>query len=141
MTFQYEYVQKSCEDAMSRERVLKFAMIVTGLLFLAGTYPLVTSLRDWRHADDIVPMFLSLYVTLGAFLLAAVRHPAQHRSLILFAAWSSFAHTAVMLVQAYNDPASRPELFGMSALLLAIGVPLILLAPKRRIELAAAPAG
>ncbi|HEX4921590.1 MAG TPA: DUF6632 domain-containing protein, partial [Candidatus Bathyarchaeia archaeon] len=37
-------------------------------------------------------MMLSLYVALGIFLFIAVRNPSGHRSLIGFAAWSSFAH-------------------------------------------------
>ena len=37
-------------------------------------------------------MMMSLYLTLGIFLLLAVRNPSAHRSLISFAAWSSFAH-------------------------------------------------
>jgi len=37
-------------------------------------------------------MMLSLYVALGIFMLIAVRSPSEHRSLIAFAAWSSFAH-------------------------------------------------
>lgn len=125
---------------MSRERGLKCVMIVTGLLLSAGIYPLVTSLRHGQHSDDIVPMFLSLYVTLGVFLLIAARHPAEHRSLIYFAAWSSFAHSAVMLVQAYAEVSGRRDLFAMSAILLAIGVLLMALAPGRRsVELAPAP--
>ncbi len=126
---------------MYRERALKFTMIAAGLLFLAGIYPLVTSLWHWQHSDDIVPMFLSLYVTLGVFLLIAARNPSEHRSLISFTAWSSFAHTAVMLLQSYNAVGDRPLLFGMSAILVAIGVPLIALAPaKRSVELAVASA-
>jgi hypothetical protein len=126
---------------MSRERALKFVMIAAGLLFLAGIYPLVTSLWQGQHSDDIVPMFLSLYVTLGVFLLIAARNPSEHRSLISFTAWSSFAHTAVMLLQSYNGVGDRPLLFAMSAILVAIGVPLIALAPaKRSVELAVASA-
>jgi hypothetical protein len=117
---------------MSRGLVLKYVMIVSGLLFLAGIYPLVMSLWFWQHADEIVPMFLSLYITLGVFLLIAARNPSEHRSLIWFTAWSSFAHAGVMLVQAYNDVGGRPELFGMSAVLLVIGVPLIALAPTKQ---------
>lgn len=83
---------------MYRERALKWVVIVSGLLFLAGIYPLVMSLWFWQHADDIVPMFLSLYVTLGIFLLIAARNPSEHRSLIQFTAWSSLAHAGVMLV-------------------------------------------
>lgn len=117
---------------MSRERALKFVMILSGLLFLAGVIPLATSLLDGQHSNDIVPMFLSVYVTLGVFLLIAARNPSEHRSLVLFAAWSSFAHAVVMLVQAYSDVAGRPELFGMAALLVAIGVPLIALMPVKQ---------
>jgi Family of unknown function (DUF6632) len=91
----------------------------------------VASLWAWQHSNEIVPMFLSLYVSLGVFLLIAARNPAEHRSLIAFAAWSSFAHAAVMLVQSYADLAGRPELYGMSAVLIAIGVPLLALAPAR----------
>ncbi|MGH8290298.1 MAG: DUF6632 domain-containing protein [Steroidobacteraceae bacterium] len=123
---------------MTQERALKFVMIATGLLFSAGIYPLVASLWHWQRSDDIVPMFLSLYVTLGVFMLIAARNPSAHRSLISFTAWSSFAHASVMLVQSYNDVGGRPELFGMSAILIVIGVPLIALAPaKRPVELAA----
>lgn len=117
---------------MSREWLLKVVMIVSGLLFLAGIFPLVMSLSPSQHADEIVPMFLSLYVTLGVFLLIAARNPAEHRSLIRFAAWSSFAHAGVMLIQAATDVGGRPELFGMSAILVVIGVPLIALMPARR---------
>lgn len=126
---------------MFREKALKFVMVASGLLFLAAVYPLVTSLWDWQHADDIVPMFLSLYVTLGVFLLVTVRNPSAHRSLILFTAWSSFAHAGVMLVQAYHDVAGRPELFGMSAVLVAIGLPLIALMPRGRPAGSAAASG
>ena len=124
---------------MSREQVLKFVMILSGLFFLAGIYPLVMALLFWQHSNDIVPMFLSVYVTLGVFLLIASRNPSEHRSLIWFAAWSSFAHAGVMLVQAYSDVGGRPELYGMSAVLIVIGLPLIILAPaKRSAELDAA---
>lgn len=124
---------------MSRERALKWVLIVSGLFFLAGIYPLVMSLWFWPHSNDIVPMFLSLYVTLGVFLLIAARHPFEHRSLIAFAAWSSFAHTGTMLVQSWSDVAGRPELFGMAAILVLIGVPLVaLMPPKRSPELLAA---
>lgn len=116
---------------MFRQRALEFALIVAGLLCLAGSCPLLASLLYWKQVDDIVPMFLSLYVTLGVFLLLAARNPWQHRSLILFGAWSSFAHAAVMLIQVYEGAADRTLLLGMSAILVLLGVPLIALLPKR----------
>jgi amino acid permease len=74
---------------------------------------------------------LSLYVTLGIFLLLAVRNPSANRSLIAFAAWSSFAHAAVMAVQAYQKMIERRELWGVFALVV-IGVALIVLAPAKQ---------
>lgn len=125
---------------MTREGALKLLLLAAGLLCLAGIYPLLMSLSDWRRSDDIVPMFLSLYVTLGVFLLIAARDPSRHRSLIAFAAWSSLAHASVMLIQAYSNVAGRTDLFGMSAILLVFGVPLLALAPRRQaVELTAAP--
>ena len=56
---------------------------------------------------------LSLYVTLGILLLIAVRNPSANRSLIAFAAWSSFAHGAVMTVTAFRDAGERDLLPGL----------------------------
>src|SRR5437899_11141520 len=79
---------------MWRERVLKVVLVLVGLLFLAGVYPIVKYL--WRPGNESPgdAMMLSLYVTLGAFLLLAARNPSANRSLIAFTAWSSFAHGA-----------------------------------------------
>ena len=57
-------------------------------------------------------MLLSLYVTLGIFLLVAVRSPSAYRSLIAFAAWSSFAHALVMGVQALPNASMRGDRTG-----------------------------
>ena len=65
-------------------------------------------------------MMFSLYVTLGIFLLLAVRNPSESRSLIAFTAWSSFAHAALMGVQAFRNMIPRGELVGV-ALLMVIG--------------------
>jgi hypothetical protein len=73
-------------------------------------------------------MMMSLYATLGIFLLIASRNPSAHRSLIAFAAWSSFAHAAVMSFQALLNMIARRELIG-SVVLAIIGVALVALAP------------
>ena len=73
-------------------------------------------------------MMLSLYVTLGVFLLLAIRNPPASRSVIAFTAWSSFAHAALMGTQALRNMVARGELIGV-AVLVVIGVALIALAP------------
>src|SRR6266852_2496990 len=115
---------------MRRERVLKGVLVLVGLLFSAGAYPLIMSLWQW-NLSAFAPMMLSLYVTLGIFLLMAVRNPSANRSLIAFTAWSSFAHGAVMAVQAFQNRIERGELLGV-AVLVIIGVALIALAPAKQ---------
>ena len=115
---------------MNRERVLKVALVVVGLIFSASAYPLITSL--WQaHQAEYGPMMLSLYVTLGIFLLLAVRNPSANHSLIAFTAWSSFAHAGVMTVQAIRDAGERGHLLGGGAGLVIIGIALIVLTPGR----------
>jgi hypothetical protein len=70
------------------------------------------------------------YVTLGVFLLLAIRNPLASRSLIAFTAWSSLAHAAVMGTQALRNIISRGELIGV-AVLVIIGSVLIALAPAK----------
>ena len=117
---------------MNRERVLKVVMVLVGLLFSAGIYPITTILWQRNQSQYGDAMMLSLYFTLGIFLLVAVRNPSAHASLIAFAAWSSFAHGAVMAVLAFQIPSERGELLVAVAVLVAIGVALIALAPAKR---------
>jgi Family of unknown function (DUF6632) len=65
--------------------------------------------------EESVQMMVSLYVTLGIFLLLAARNPAEHRSLIAFAAWSSFAHAGVVAVQVSRNLIPRGELTGVES--------------------------
>src|SRR2546429_7886682 len=86
---------------MIRERALRVVLVLVGLLFLAGVYPLMMSLWQQKQ-QDTEPMMLSVYVTLGIFLLLAARNPSANRSLIAFTAWSSIAHAAVMAVGRFS---------------------------------------
>ena len=108
--------------------VSKVVLVLVGLLFLALVYPLVTFVRQ----EPALAMMLSLYVTLGIFLLLAVRNPSGNRSLIAFTAWSSLAHAAVMSVQVFRNMIAHGELIGVAALII-IGVALIVLAPPKQL--------
>jgi hypothetical protein len=118
---------------MWRERALKVVLVLVGLLFSALVYPLLMFAKQ----EPALAMMLSLYVTLGIFLLLAGRNPSANRSLIAFTAWSSFAHAAVMAVQAFRNLIPRGELLGV-AVLVVIGVALIVLAPAKLESVAAA---
>ena len=114
---------------MRRERTLKIALVLVGLLFSAAVYPLMMMVKQ----DPALAMMMSLYATLGVFLLLAARNPSANRSLIAFTAWSSFAHAALMAVQAFLNLIPRRELVGVVVFIL-IGVALIVLAPARSVE-------
>jgi hypothetical protein len=111
---------------MQRDRALKVVLIVVGLIFCALIYPLIMFTRQ----EPALAMMLSVYVTLGIFLLLAARDPSANRSLIAFTAWSSLAHAALMGFQAFRNLIARGELIGV-AVLIVIGITLIVLAPGR----------
>jgi len=119
---------------MWRKRVLKVVLVVVGLIFVAGIYPLVTSVRDgWRaNKEDPLPMGISLYVTQGVFLLLASRDPLANRGVITFAAWLNIAHAGIMTVMSIHLPNERQDLLVASAVFAAIGVALIALAPAKQ---------
>ena len=112
---------------MRRERALKVVLVVVGLIFCGLVYPLTMFVRQ----EPALAMMLSVYVTLGIFLLMAARAPSANRSLIAFTAWSSFAHAAVMGVQALRNLIPRAELIGV-AVLTIIGLALIVLGPTKQ---------
>jgi hypothetical protein len=111
---------------MGRERALKVVLVVVGLIFCALVYPLTMFVRQ----EPALAMMLSVYVTLGIFLLLAARNPAANRSLIAFTAWSSLVHAGLMAVQASRHMIAHGELVGVVVLAI-IGLSLIALAPGK----------
>ena len=87
---------------MKRQRTLQVALVLVGVFYSFWGYLLFDDL--WHSAwlnghNDVLPMFLSLNMVLGIFLLLAVKQPAKHRSLIAYGAWSSLAHGLTMSIQ------------------------------------------
>jgi len=113
-----------------RERALKVVLVVAGLLFTALAYSLVA-----MGLDETLQMMLSLYVTMGIFLLIAARNPAAHRSLIAYAAWANIAHAGVMVAQSLRNTGER-----MHLLIGVIGLALAALGPKAPVEAASVSA-
>jgi peptidoglycan/LPS O-acetylase OafA/YrhL len=124
---------------MRRERALKVVLVLVGLLFSAGVYPLIGGLLHPADSDTGDTMMMSLYFALGILLLIAVRNPSAHRSLISFAVWSSFAHAITMSILGLKIPSERTGFLIGSAVLVVIGVVLVALAPaKQSVEKASA---
>jgi|SRR5215475_10654877 len=116
---------------MLRERALKVVLVLVGLLFSAAIYPAIGGLKDPAHSDTGDTMMMAIYFALGIFLLIAVRNPSAHRSLVAFAAWSSFAHAVIMSALGLEMPAERTGFLIGSAVLVVIGVLLIVLTPGK----------
>ena len=122
---------------MLRDRALKVVLVLVGLLFAAAAYPAVSALWNRDHSDTGDTMMMSIYATLGVFLLLAVRNPSAHRSLIAFAAWSGFAHAAVMSLLGLQIPPDREGFLIGAAILAVIGIVLLALAPAKQSQAAA----
>jgi len=121
-----------------RERLLRTVLIVFGVIALAGVYPLMQLWPGgWRwqpYHPAYEHMIMAVYAILGLFLLIAARRPQRHRSLILFAGWSSLAHGAVMAIDAMRLTGERGHLVGDVPTLLAAGALLLLLAPRSQVS-------
>ena len=119
---------------MLRERALKTVLVLLGVLFSAAIYPAASILWQPNRsltADTADAMMMSLYFTLGIFLLLAVPNPSAHRSLIAFAAWANIAHGVVMAVLGIQIASERTGLLIAAGALFAIGIALIALAPAK----------
>ena len=56
---------------MKREQILKILLVLVGLIFSALLYPCIL----FFHHEPALSMMLSVYATLGVFLLLASRNP------------------------------------------------------------------
>jgi hypothetical protein len=119
----------------ARVRYLRALLVVVGLIFIVGVYPLMMMLwpSGWRwqpNQPEYEQMILGVYATLGVFLLIASRDPLRHRSLIWFTVWSSLVHAGIMAVQAIQSPMERGHLLGDIPALAIVAVALAILTPR-----------
>ena len=120
----------------SRIKYLRVALVVVGLIFIFGIWPLtVVWPSGWAwHAEgrsEYLEMIFGIYATLGVFLMIASRDPMAHKSLIWFTVWSSFVHGAIMAVQSIADTRHIGHLWGDAAALIVVGAVLAALMPRR----------
>ncbi len=129
---------------MKRERTLQVVLVLLGLFYSVWGYILFDNLwhSRWLGHSDVMPMFLSLNTVLGVFLLLAVKHPAKHRSVIAYGAWSSLAHGFTMLIQSAEAAAHgmhRKDSPQDIVIFAVIGVVLLALLPAKEPSLARVP--
>ena len=118
-------------SAANRVLYLRIALIVIGLIFIFGIYPLsIIWPSGWAwgqgHSHYLI-MIIGIYATLGVFLLMASRDPDAHKSIIWFTVWSSVVHGAIMAWQGFSDVAERGHLLGDVPALFLIAIVLGLL--------------
>ena len=113
---------------MSTRRLiaLRVALVIVGVVAVAGVYPLMrwwpAGFRWQPPQPEYDQMIVAIYATLGLFLLRAAREPRRHLSLIWFAVWSSVAHAGVMTLQAWRSPEEHTHFVGDIALLLIVAL-------------------
>ena len=120
--------------AAQRSHYLRIALIVIGLIFIFGVYPLTVlwpSGWAWGHGHShYLTMIIGIYATLGVFLLLASRNPEANKSLIWFTVWSSVVHGAIMAYQSFTDAGERGHLAGDVPALFLIAIVLAVLMPR-----------
>lgn len=120
---------------MSRIKYLRIALLLVGLTFTFGIWPLgIVWPSGWTWHEggrsDYLEMILGVYATLGVFLMLASRDPMSHLSLIWFAIWSSVVHGVIMGIQSLANPKHTGHLYGDVAALIAVAIVLALLTPR-----------
>ena len=118
----------------SRSQYLRIALLLVGLIFIFGIYPLTViwpSGWSWNTGQsEYLQMILGIYATLGVFLVIASRNPSAHRSLIWFTVWSSIVHGGIMAVQSLANTQYMGHLWGDVLALFVVAIVLALLAPR-----------
>jgi hypothetical protein len=113
---------------------LRIALIVVGLTFIFGIYPLGIvwpSGWTWGHGHShYLMMIIAIYATLGVFLLIASQNPDANKSIIWFTVWSSVVHGGLMAVQSFYDVEERGHLLGDVPALILIAIILAVLMPR-----------
>lgn len=123
-------------DEASRIKFLKIALVLIGITFTFLILPLTIywpSGWSW-HGEGrsyYLEMILSIYATLGIFLMLAARNPLEHRSLIWFTVWSSVAHGAVMAWQSFHGEHNMGHLMGDVPALFIVAAVLAYLTPRK----------
>jgi hypothetical protein len=122
-------------NTADRVKLLRVALVLVGLIFIVGVYPLTIVWPAgwaWHHEGQslYLQMILGIYATLGVFLLMAARDPLANSSLIWFTVWSSVVHGGIMAVQAIQNPEHVGHLWGDVPALLIVAAVLGFLMPR-----------
>lgn len=117
-------------------RSLKLALVVVGIIFIAGIYPMMMwvwpSGWAWEpRQPEYEQMIMGMYVTLGIFLVLAAKDPLASASLIWFTVWSSIVHGGIMFVQAIIDETEHANLAGDVPALFLVAIVLWYLMPRK----------
>lgn len=122
-------------DGCNSFKLSRVALILVGLIFIFGVYPLMMALwpSGWRWSPNQTQyeqMILGVYATLGVFLLIASRNPLRNLSLIWFTVCSSIVHAGIMTVQALRMPSEHGHLYGDVPALFIVAALLAFLTPS-----------
>lgn len=113
---------------MSNSKLLSYALVVFGLAFcliypLSMVWPSGWAWHDGPPASsDYFLMIISIYATLGIFMIMASRDAGANGSLIRFVIWSSLVHALIMAWEAMRNPMMKGHLYGDVPALLLIAV-------------------
>lgn len=120
----------------SREKFLRWALLVIGFIFTVVAYPMTQIwpggwIWDADPSRHNINMMLMVYFVMGIFLLLAATNPKRYLSFIGFVIWANLAHGVIMLVMALGDVSMHwQHLLGDVPTLIIVGVLLAWLCPQ-----------
>ena len=122
-------------DAQIREKYLKLALQIFGVVFMVGIFIMMTFWPagwSWEpRQPEYEQMVIGVYAVMGICMLLAARDPHANALFIWFVVWSSAVHAAIMLVQALRDSAEGANLLGDIPALFLAAIVLGLLMPRK----------
>lgn len=122
-------------DAVVREKYLKLALRVFGVIYVVGVYIMMTVWPagwGWEPSQpEYEQMIIGVYAVMGIFMFVAARDPSGSSLFIWFVVWSSAAHAGIMLVQALLDSTESANLIGDIPALFLVAIVLGLLMPRK----------
>ena len=115
---------------------LKIALVVFGLFFIFGVYPLMEFVKvGWQWSPPQIEyeqMIMGIYATMGAFMVIIAKNPVKNISFIWFVVWVNIVHATIMLYQSLIDMENIHHLWGDVPALYIVAIIIAILAPKKK---------
>ncbi|WKD51718.1 DUF6632 domain-containing protein [Microbulbifer spongiae] len=122
-------------DDLTRVKYLRIALIIIGIFRIIGTYPMMSWARplEWGWMSPYTEyklVILSVYITLGIFLIRASNNLFANLGLIWFTIFLHFISATVLTILEVSGQSSQADLIGVISMQYLIAGVLWYLMPR-----------